>query len=93
MYGRLIGNQKWIWFREDLFIPILSAALTAAMLSMLMPEKLNLQMKFAYLFVSGMIVFVVASFSSFYMRNSIYFLFRYINQLLIRKDDLQNPAK
>jgi hypothetical protein len=27
------------------------------------------------------------------MRNSIYFLFRYINQLLIRKDDLQNPAK
>jgi hypothetical protein len=27
------------------------------------------------------------------MRNSIYFLIRYINQLLIRKDDLQNPAK
>jgi hypothetical protein len=27
------------------------------------------------------------------MRNSIYFLFRYINQFLIRKDDLQNPAK
>jgi O-antigen/teichoic acid export membrane protein len=93
MYRRLLSNQKWIWFREDFFIPILSAALTAAMLSMLMPEKLTFQMKFAYLFVSGMIVFVAASFSSFYMRNSIYFLIRYINQFLIRKDDLQNPAK
>jgi len=93
MYRRLLSNQKWIWFREDLFMPILSAALTAAMLSLLMPDKLTLQMKFVYLFVSGMMVFVVASFSSFYMRNSIYFLFRYINQLLIRKDDLQNPAK
>jgi hypothetical protein len=93
MYRRLLSNQKWIWFREDLFMPILSAALTAAMLSLLMPDKLTFQMKFVYLFVSGMIVFVAASFSSFYMRNSIYFLFRYINQFLIRKDDLQNPAK
>lgn len=93
MYGRLLSNQKWIWFREDILVPILSAALTAAMLSLLMPDKLSQLMKFVYLLISGMIIFSVASFSSFYMRNSIYFLVRYINQLLIRNNDLHNPAK
>ena len=80
MFRKILTDQKWIWFRDDLLLPILSAGITAFVLSNVMPKNLTLIHLVIYLFISGTFVFMASSFSSYYMRNSIFFLFQYVKK-------------
>jgi O-antigen/teichoic acid export membrane protein len=80
MFRKILTDQKWIWFRNDLLLPMLSACIVATFLSFLMPDKLTFIQLLIYLFMAGTFVFLAASFSSFYMRNSIFFLIQYIKK-------------
>jgi hypothetical protein len=81
MFRKILIDQKWKWFRDDLFLPILSAGIAATFLSFIMPKNLTLIQLIIYLFFSGSLVFIASSFSSFYMRSTFFFIFQFIKKI------------
>jgi O-antigen/teichoic acid export membrane protein len=80
MFRKLLVNEKWTWFLNDVFIPVIVATVVAFLFSFIMPANLSYWLQLVYLFIAGCCVFIATSFSTLYMRNSIYFMIQYIQQ-------------
>ncbi|MFN4974346.1 MAG: lipopolysaccharide biosynthesis protein [Bacteroidota bacterium] len=78
MFQKLLRTEKWSWFINDLFIPIIAAGLVAFLFSLLMPIDTSFQFQIIYLSIAATFVFLTASISSLYMRNSFFFMVQYI---------------
>jgi O-antigen/teichoic acid export membrane protein len=80
MFRKLLVTEKWTWFLNDVFIPVFVATIVAFLFSFIMPANLSYWLQLFYLFIAGCCVFMATSFSTLYMRNSIYFMIQYIQQ-------------
>jgi hypothetical protein len=80
MYRKLLMTERWKWVLNDIFIPVIVATVVAFIFSFIMPSNLSYWLQLVYLFIAGCCVFIATSFSTLYMRNSIYFMIQYIQQ-------------
>lgn len=78
MFRKLLRTEKWSWFINDLFIPVIAAGLVAFLFSLLMPIDTSFQFQIIYLCIAATFVFLTASIFSLYMRNSFFFMVQYI---------------
>lgn len=85
MFRKILITEKWNWFLNDIAYPIFTAALSATICFLLMPSDLANVQLILFILVSSILVFVTSSFSSFYMRNSFYFMFDYARTFFIAK--------
>ena len=53
MYRRVLSSEKWLWYRKDIFLPIISATIPALALKLVWPETKT--------FVDELILLVLAS--------------------------------
>jgi O-antigen/teichoic acid export membrane protein len=89
MFRKLLVTEKWTWFLNDVFIPVIVATVVAFLFSFIMPSNLSYWLQLFYLFIAGAFVFIATSFSTLYMRNSIYFMIQYI-QKRTRNSQVEN---
>ena len=63
MFARLIPDEKWKWYFQDLALPIGAAVLAAAVLRALMPTDLRTLPELAYLAFAGASITATAALS------------------------------
>lgn len=61
MHRRLIPDQKWNWYRQDLGLPLLLAAGTALLLRQILPTEAGTWIRLAGVLITGGLVLLVAS--------------------------------
>jgi len=61
MHRRLIPDQKWCWYRQDLGLPLLLAAGTALLLRQILPTEAGTWGRLASVLITGGLVLLVAS--------------------------------
>jgi O-antigen/teichoic acid export membrane protein len=80
MYRKSLRTEKWKWIINDILIPVFAAAITSAVCILIKPDNLTIQLLFLYITLCSILVFVATSFSSFYMRNSIFYGLDYLKK-------------
>jgi len=53
MFARLLREEKWRWYLQDVMPPLMASALTALALRALLPKDLGLAAELVYLLVAG----------------------------------------
>lgn len=80
LYRNKMRTEKWKWFINDILIPLVTGGITSVVCILIKPDNLTRPLLFSYIFICGILVFIATSFSSFYMRNSIYYFFDYLKR-------------
>lgn len=60
IFRRILTTEKWEWYRADILMPLLPAALVAVLLSQTMPTMPSSLAQAGILFVSGLLIFATA---------------------------------
>lgn len=71
MHRRLLPTEKWRWYREDVAVPLVAAAATAAFLRWVMPAGLGRLSQFIYLLASAGLVLTAASLCAPFVRRQV----------------------
>jgi O-antigen/teichoic acid export membrane protein len=60
MFRRILTTEKWEWYRADILMPLLPAALVAFLMSQAMPTLPSALAQAGLLFVGGLVIFATA---------------------------------
>lgn len=71
MHRRLLLEEKWRWYMQDIFAPILAATLTALFFSLVQPLSGGVLAELVWLFITGMFIVASAIIATTELRKSI----------------------
>lgn len=61
MHKRILKTEKWLWYRQDVFIPLASATIMAAFCRWLIPDNLSRVGELAVLLITSICVLAAAA--------------------------------
>jgi O-antigen/teichoic acid export membrane protein len=64
MYRRILNTEKWIWYLNDIFFPLIAAGVTALLCQLILPEQLGRIGELAVLASISIIVLIATSLSA-----------------------------
>jgi O-antigen/teichoic acid export membrane protein len=72
MHRHLLLMEKWRWYMQDIFAPILAATLTAVFFRLVQPLAIGRLAEFVWLFITGLFIISSAIIATTELRKSIF---------------------
>jgi len=71
MYRKILSGEKWRWYWQDVFQPLVAAAVVAMLLAFAMPADLAYYYKLAWLLVASSVTLLATSFAATHVRRGL----------------------
>ncbi len=71
MYRKILTQEKWRWYWQDLLQPLIAAAVVASAISWAMPKSLTALAQLALLLLSSIIILLASAFTAQHVRTAL----------------------
>ena len=80
MFNKILSTERIKWYRDDLFIPLLSGSIIAFIFYLVIPATSNTFVQVSWILFAGILVFSGSVLSAFHVRHSAVFFINYFKQ-------------
>ena len=80
MFNKILSTERLKWYKDDLFIPLLSGSIIAFICSLFVPSASNTIAQVCWIFFAGILVFFGSVLSAFHVRHSAVYFLDYFKQ-------------